>query len=170
MNKDVIVAICLIVVLLIVFFWFNNNVDNKSENFYQKSENIFEPENAFDISVNNSMGNENEGDVFHDEHLEKDIEIPDKKAQIIVFLSKNCPHCVHYDKKYFLRLKGKLNKLGKGNIMVKKVYPDKDPNNLFDKYDIQFVPAGVAIYNDKSEKINGVITPTNSLKTINSLK
>ena len=56
-----------------------------------------------------------------------------------------------------------------GNIVVKKVYADKDPNGLFNKYDVQYVPAAIVVHNNKTGKISGEISPANSLKTIKSL-
>lgn len=164
MDKDIMIAIILIVLLLIFYFWIS---PSKSENFNQEEK--LEPESSFDSSVNNLAGDENHGKAFHDEDTENKIDKPNKKAQVIVFLSKNCPHCIHYDKDNYIRLKGKLNKLGKGNIDVKKIYADKDPNGLFNKYDIQYVPAAVVVHNNQSGKINGEISPSNSLKTIKSL-
>jgi len=164
MDKDIAIAIILIVVLLIFYFWIS---PSKSENFAQEDK--LEPDAAFDPSVNTLVGDENHGEAFHDEESEKNVSAPAKKAQVIVFLSKHCPHCVHYDKDNFPRLKGKLNKLGNGNIVVKKVYADKDPKGLFNKYDVQYVPAAVVVHNNKSNKINGEISPANSLKTIKSL-
>lgn len=164
MDKDIAVAIFLIVILLIFYFWIS---PSKSENFVQEDK--FEPDVAFDSSINNLQGDENSGEAFHDEQSDKNISVPTQKSQVIVFLSKQCPHCVHYDRDNFARLKGKLNKLGNGNIVVKKVYADKDPNGLFNKYDVQYVPAAVVIHNNKTGKISGEISPGNSLKTIKSL-
>lgn len=158
------IAIILIVVLLIFYYWIS---PSKSENFSQEDK--LEPDSAFDPSVNNLTGDENHGKAFHDEHTEKNVSSPTKKSQVIVFLSKGCPHCVHYDKDNFIRLKGKLDKLGNGNVVVKKVYADKDPNGLFNKYDVQYVPAAVVVHNNKNSKISGEISPANSLKTIKTL-
>lgn len=164
MDKDIILAILLLVTLLVFYFYVN---PSKSENFAQ--ENNFEPEAAFDTSINSDSGDENHGTAFDDENSENKAIAPSQKAQVIVFLSKHCPHCVHYDKDKFKRFKGKLNKLGKGNVNVIKIYADKDPKSLFNKYEVQFVPAAVVVHNGKSSKISGEISPTNALNTINKL-
>jgi hypothetical protein len=164
MDKDILIAIILIAVLLIFYCY---NSPSKSENFTQETN--FEPEAAFDPSVNNVSGDEKHGEAFDDESNEKNVTAPAKKAQVIVFLSKNCPHCVHYDKDKFSRLKGKLNKLANGNVTVKKIYADKDPKGLFNKYEVQYVPAGVVLANNKTSKISGDISPVNSLNTINKI-
>jgi hypothetical protein len=164
MDKDIAIAIFLIVILLVFYFWIS---PSKSENFAQEDK--LEPDDAFDPSVNGSAGNENHGKAFDDEQSEKNVQAPTKKCQVIVFLSKHCPHCVSYDKDNFPRLKGKMSKLGNGNVTVKKIYADKDPKGLFNKYDIQYVPAGIVVYNNSSSKINGEISAANALKTIKGL-
>ena len=164
MEKDIIVVIILLFVLVVIYFYVN---PSKSENFAQ--DDGFEPETAFDSSINSITGDENHGVAFDDEATENKAPMPNKNAQVIVFLSKNCPHCVHYDKDKFKRLKGKLNKLGKGNVNVIKIYADKDPKALFNKYEVQYVPAAVVLHNGKNSKLSGEISPSNALKTINNL-
>jgi thioredoxin-related protein len=164
MDKDVLIAIILIAVLLIFYFYIS---PSKSENFAQEEQ--FEPESAFDSGVNSAVGDASHGDAFDDEESEKNSSAPAKKAQVIVFLSKTCPHCVQYDKDKFTRLKGKLNKMGNGNVSVKKIYADKDPKGLFNKYEVQYVPAAVVLTNNKTSKLSGEISATNSLNTINKL-
>jgi thiol-disulfide isomerase/thioredoxin len=165
MDKDIMLAFILIVVLLVFYYWSNST---KKESF--KQEDNFEPNEAFDNLINKTEGDEKHGEIFHDEQVEKNVQVPTKKAQVVVFLSKHCPHCIQYDKHKFIRLKGKLNKLGKGNVDVKKIYADNDPQGLFNKYDVQYVPMAVVIHNNKNAKVEGEISPVNSLKTIDSLK
>ena len=164
MDIDILVVIILIVVLLVFYIYVS---PPKSESFAQ--EESFEPESAFDASTNAETGDENHGKSFSDEKSESSVSAPAKKAQVIVFLSKHCPHCIHYDKDQFKRLKGKLAKLGNGNVSVVKVYADKDPKGLFNKHDVQFVPAALVVHNGKTAKISGEISPTNALNTINKL-
>jgi thioredoxin-related protein len=163
MDFDVLIVIILLIALLVFYVYINPN--SKSECFAQ--EDNFEHMSAFDTSINDDIGNENDGKPFDDESLEKNAVVPPNKAQVIVFFGRHCPHCVHYDRDKFKRLKGKLNKLGNGNVSVLKVYSDKDPKGLFNKHDIQFVPAGVVISNGKVSKISGEISPANALATIN---
>lgn len=163
MDIDILLVIVLLVVLLVFYYYINPNPPY-AENFAQEEN--FEPMTAFDANANADAGNENDGKPFDDESSIKNVITPTNKAQVIVFFGKHCPHCVHYDRDKFKRLKGKLNKLSKGNITVLKVYSDKDPNGLFNKHDIQFVPAGLVISNGKVSKISGEISPTNVLNTI----
>lgn len=164
MDKDILIVILLLITLVVFYFYIS---PSKSENFAQ--DNKFEPESAFDTSINTVAGDENHGKAFDDESSETKAPVPTQKAQVIVFLSKHCPHCVHYDKDKFIRFKGKLNKLGKGNVDVVKIYADKDPKALFNKYEVQYVPAAVVVHNGKNSKVSGDISPTNTLQTINKL-
>lgn len=161
MPIDILIVLILLVVLLIFYFY---QPTTKSENFSQEEN--FEQESAFDSSINSEAGDEQHGKPFGDEQQEKNVNAPNKKAQLIVFFGRHCPHCIHYDRDRYKRLKGKLNKLGKGNVNVLKVYSDKDPKGLFNKYDIEYVPAAVIISNGKTTKLNGEISPANTLETI----
>lgn len=142
------------------------NPTQNVDNFTQETN--FEDESAFDKSINQQKGDETHGIPFQDEKNNSNLQIPQKKAQVIVFLSNHCPHCINYDKKHWTRLKGKLEKMSNGNIHVKKIFSDKDPKNLFNKYDIQYVPAGVVLVGGKVKKINGEISPANTIETIHS--
>ena len=164
MDKDILIAIILIAVLLIFYLYIS---PSKSENFTQEEK--FEPDSGFDSTINAVNGDENYGNAFDDEKNEKNISAPTKKAQLIVFLGRQCPHCIQYDKEKFIRLKGRVNKISNGNVTVKKIYSDKDPKGLFNKYDIQYVPAAVVLTNNKTNKISGDISPANSLNTINKM-
>ena len=167
MDKDILFVILFLVFFIILFIFLK---PKSKENFVNNAkEDNLESENAFDASINNVSGDENHGSSFDDENNENNENTPTKKAQVIVFLSKSCPHCIVYDNEKFKRLKGKLEKLAKGNISVKKVYADNDPKLLFDKYEVQFVPAGVVICDGKKSKISGEISPSNAIKTINKL-
>ena len=122
-----------------------------------------------DSKVNSVSNDESQGTPFHDDHLESQVKPLNSKGEVIVFLSKSCPHCVTYDKEKFPRLKGKLNKIAEGNVSVKKIYPDNDPEKLFEKYDIMFVPSAVVIHKDSNKKVSGEISPVNCLKTLHEL-
>lgn len=176
MDKDILLAVILILIVCFCCYYLKPStkdtfasVENQ-ENIVKSSnqENVVEPTKSFDPEINSVKGNDTHGSPFSDEHLESGLST-DKKAQVIVFLSKTCPHCVTYDKEKFHRLKGKLHKLTKGNVEVKKVFPDNDPSKLFEKYDIMFVPSAVVIRNNTNSKISGEISPANIIKTINKL-
>jgi thioredoxin-related protein len=164
MDKDILIVIVFLFLLSMFYVYLSSS---KSETFAQ--EDNFESDAAFDSSINSHTGDENHGIAFDDEKGENNAPVPAKKAQVIVFLSKHCPHCVHYDNDKFKRFKGRLTKLGKGNVSVVKIYADKDPKALFNKHEVQYVPAAVVVHNGKTSKISGEISPSNALKTINNL-
>jgi len=159
MSVDILVVIILLTILLIFYIYNEPPKTDKAETFTQDK--LFEPENAFDLSANSQSGDENHGKAFSDENDEKKLNSPATKSQVIIFFGKHCPHCIHYDRDQFPRLKGKLNKLGNKNITLYKVFSDKDVNGLFNKYDIQFVPSAIVISNGKSTKVSGEISPSN---------
>ena len=86
---------------------------------------------------------------------------------LLVFLTKQCPHCVNYDRQQHANL---ANNLAKSNIQVKKVYADEDEDNLFDQHNVMFVPAAVVMKGDVKEKVNGAITHENVVNTAKKLQ
>lgn len=81
---------------------------------------------------------------------------------LLVFLTKQCPHCHHYDKDVHHKLSSDLKK---HNVIVKKIYADEDDDDLFDKHEIMYVPAGVVKTGDSVKKVNGALTAENVMKT-----
>jgi len=77
----------------------------------------------------------------------------DNNIELLVFLSKSCPHCVNYDK----NTHNKLEKELENNCKIRKIYPDNDSDNLFDKYNIQFVPKGILLSKDRYIPIEGAL-------------
>ena len=62
----------------------------------------------------------------------------DNPLEVLIFLSKTCPHCVQYIKNEDKHITAYIENEKKGKI--KKIFPDEDPDNLFSKYDVQYVP------------------------------
>jgi hypothetical protein len=85
---------------------------------------------------------------------------------LMVFLTKQCPHCKTYDNHQHAAL---ANNLAQHNIKVKKVYADEDEDNLFDQHGVMFVPAAMVMKGDKKEKVNGAITHENVVNTAKKL-
>ena len=145
------------------------------EHFQQDNVNNFEDkDDAFDNQDTFNLSTDNDNtEPFNDENLEpKSLVTLDKKYMVIVFLSKGCPHCITYDKRKYNRLVTRLNKLTGNKIIVRKIYSDKDPKGLFDKYKIQYVPAAIVISEGKSGKksqVQGEISPKNIIATIKSM-
>ena len=91
----------------------------------------------------------------------------DNCVVLMVFLTKHCPHCKTYDNHQHEDLE---NKLANHNIKIKKVYADEDDDNLFDKHEVMFVPAGVVMKGDAKAKVNGAITHENVMNTAKNMK
>jgi thiol-disulfide isomerase/thioredoxin len=89
-----------------------------------------------------------------------------KFAQVLVFLSKTCPHCVTFKDETLPILSAEMKQTPHGlNVVVS----DEDKDNLFSKYSIRYVPACVIIKDGKETTLNGQIIYDNILKTINSM-
>ena len=72
---------------------------------------------------------------------------------LLIFISKTCPHCVTYNDKTHPILEKALSNT---NIKLQKVYADEDPDKLFEKYGVQYVPTFYCVRGDKKEKVEQV--------------
>ena len=104
-------------------------------------------------------------DTFH--NLKPDIENYKGEAVLMVFLSKTCPYCVTYDKQKHDNLSKELDN---HNIKIKKIYSDEDKDKLFEKHQIQFVPAAVLQKGDNITKVNGDINVNSVKNALNDIK
>ncbi len=77
----------------------------------------------------------------------------DKNVELLVFLTKTCPHCVRYDNQIHMNLENKL----KNRCRIRKIYADNDKDKLFEKYDIQYVPKGLLLSNERYVPIEGAL-------------
>ena len=121
-----------------------------------KSENIM---NA-DKSVIEKSIKDKSMNIEHMEHMEND------KKNLLIFLSKTCPHCVTYDNSIHEKLKMELG----NECNIKKIYNDKDTDGLFNKYNIRYVPAGIILSRERHIPIEGVINIENIKEQIKKLK
>jgi thiol-disulfide isomerase/thioredoxin len=90
------------------------------------------------------------------EKLNKNVEgfiNSDKNIELLVFLTKTCPHCVIYDNKIHMNLEKQL----KNKCRIRKIYADNDKDKLFEKYDIQYVPKGLLLSNERYVPIEGAL-------------
>ena len=79
-----------------------------------------------------------------------------KPTSLLIFVSKSCKHCVDYNEKYHDSVV-KLAK--KKDINVKRIFSDEDPENLFEKFKVTYVPAcfvmkGNEIYKNLGSNVN----------------
>jgi thiol-disulfide isomerase/thioredoxin len=89
-----------------------------------------------------------------------------KPAEVLVFLSKSCPHCITFRSDTLPTLSAEMKQTPHGlNIVVS----DEDKDNLFSKYSIKYVPACVIVKDGKEMTLNGQIIYDNIMKNIKSM-
>lgn len=85
--------------------------------------------------------------------------VSNDKIKLYVFVSSHCPHCHTYlDKEH----KNVSEVANSKNIDIKLVRSDgsAESNELFEKYDVQFIPAAIIVKGDKVHKnLGSNITP-----------
>ena len=84
--------------------------------------------------------------------------------KVMIFLSKSCPHCVTFKNN---ELDNLTNKIGKTPHSLEVVVAGENNRDIFNKYDIQYVPACLVLKDNKHKIVNGQITYDNIMKTIN---
>ena len=88
------------------------------------------------------------------------------KCAVAVFLSDSCPHCVNYDKNIHNSLSESLSKL---NIKITKIYSNNDPDNLFEKFNIEYVPTVYVLKDNNNKLVTGPSSVQNILKTLQTM-
>lgn len=86
--------------------------------------------------------------------------------KLFVFVSDHCPHCHTYLNNHHTDVSTACKSRG---IEVEKVQSDGSAksNELFNKYDVQFIPAGILVKGDKVYKnLGSNVTPQSVLKAI----
>jgi protein-disulfide isomerase len=76
--------------------------------------------------------------------------------QILVFVSKTCPHCVDYVKDRHSAVVNKFSDDSKYALNL--IYADEDKDKLFEKYNVQYVPACVIIKGCQKEQLSGAVS------------
>ncbi len=80
-------------------------------------------------------------------------------TKVIIFVSESCPHCVEYkEKKHDNLVKSFINN---PNVKIDLIHSgeNKEANELFAKYDIQYVPACVIVKGDTVKKLGNAFDP-----------
>jgi hypothetical protein len=93
----------------------------------------------------------------------KNNTLQQKDIKVVILLSKTCFHCVNYDKTMDTPVKEHLKSK---DVPLQKVYSHDDPEQLFAKYNAEYVPMGIVVIDGTVHKINGGITPENIDSTI----
>lgn len=85
---------------------------------------------------------------------------------VYVFLSEGSSDCIEWVKDDQANI---TSSLSKQNIILTVIYSNNDPDNLFSKYNIDYVPAAYVVQGSNSYKVNGKITADNIMSTVNSI-
>ncbi len=72
---------------------------------------------------------------------------------LYVFVSKTCPHCVTYNEQTHPIVE---KELANKNIKIKKIWANDDPDKLYDKFNVLYVPCFYLVKGDKKEKLSNV--------------
>ncbi len=75
------------------------------------------------------------------------------KTTLLCFVSKTCPHCVTYNEKTHPIVE---KELANSDITVKKIWANDDPEKLFDKYGVMYVPSFWLVKGDKKEQLKSM--------------
>jgi len=86
-----------------------------------------------------------------------------EEKSVIVFLSTTCPHCVSFDRDTYDGLSESLKKM---DIGITKIYSNNDPDNLFDKLGVQYVPSVFVFKGDVGKQVSGPSTAENIVSTL----
>lgn len=68
---------------------------------------------------------------------------------LLIFVSKSCGHCINYNEKYHKSVIELANKKG---VNLKRIYSDDDPDKLFEKMNIMYVPTCIIMDGNKIQK------------------
>ena len=85
---------------------------------------------------------------------------------VYVFLSRTCPHCTDYVQYMHQQLSDSLTS---NNITLIELYGDTDPQQLFKKFNVMYVPTCVVSVNGVTQQLEGAITPENVQTLITNL-
>ena len=103
--------------------------------------------------------------IFHKTYFEE-FKNNTSPVTILVFVSKSCGHCVNYNKQMHNEVADFANS---NKFEYKRIFADDDKDNLFDKHNIQYVPASVILKGDEIKKIDGSINTSSIQSAISSI-
>ena len=81
---------------------------------------------------------------------------------LLIFVSKSCGHCVNYNKYHHDDIVQLAKQKG---IEVKRIFADEDPDNLFEKFKVMYVPTCFIMKGDKIYKNLGSNVNVQSIKS-----
>lgn len=100
---------------------------------------------------------------------ESELNPEKKQIYVLLFLTKRCPACINYDTNIHDKVVEQFK--DDGDVTIKKIYGDNDPDNLFDKFNVQYIPTCYVVNssNDQSVKTDGVL-PSQISNAVESVK
>jgi len=81
--------------------------------------------------------------------------------ELLVFVSNSCGHCVNYNNNFHDGVMALAKSQG---VSVKRIFADKDPDNLFKKFNIMYVPSAILMKGNKIYKNLGNNVNPQSIK------
>jgi hypothetical protein len=88
--------------------------------------------------------------IHHKAYLEPFVSSQSNEPiSLLVFVSKSCGHCVNYNKNHHDSVVELAKQKG---VQVKRIFSDEDPENLFDKFKVMYVPTCFIMKGDKIHK------------------
>lgn len=85
--------------------------------------------------------------------------------KLFIFVSTTCPACIHFNNKLYDGLMKDLSKIAP-NMEVKRIFSHDDTDNLFDKYNVEFIPMAIIQKPSDYTKVEGQINVENIMKTM----
>jgi thiol-disulfide isomerase/thioredoxin len=102
--------------------------------------------------------------VHHKAYLDPfvNLQSTNEPTTLLIFVSKSCGHCVNYNQKHHDSVVELAKKKG---VEVKRIFSDEDPDNLFDKFKVMYVPTCYVMKGDKIHKNLGSNVNPQSIQT-----
>lgn len=94
-------------------------------------------------------------------------QLDDSDKTILIFVSNSCHHCIAYIKEHHDKV---VELCKERKITLKLIYPDQDPDNLFEKFNIEYVPRCYIMKDNKILKnVNTAINAYNLKNTLEQI-
>jgi len=91
--------------------------------------------------------------------------LDNKPIELLVFLSNSCPHCIRYEKEVHENLSNEL----KNRCTIRRIYSNNDNNDMFNKYNIEYVPKGILLSEDRYVPIEGALNKETIIKYLEKI-
>ena len=135
----------------------NNKINNKTNSRSAVADEL--TKESITKAYNSLLDKEIDNDLYMD--------INNNKKELKIFLSKNCPHCINY----LNTVHTNLMELLKNEFNFKLIFTDSDndTDNLFNRYQVQYVPKAIVSHNSEDKEVIGPINYDNIKKACDNL-